>query len=63
MIYRKVILLIYLKGDKGIVESVGLHGRVLDYMVELGYMWRMLGCIVESVGLYDWSVELYGGEC
>ncbi len=39
------------------VESVGLYGGVL------GTLWRLLSCIVGSVGLYDESVELYSGEC
>ncbi len=38
------------------MESIGLHGG------EYSVTWRLLGYIVESIGLHVGSVELYGGE-
>ncbi len=35
-----------------IVESVGLHGRVLRYMVESARLHGHIGYMVESVGLH-----------
>ncbi len=43
------------------MQSIGLHGRVLSYMVESASLRVGIGYMVESVGLHGGSVGLHDG--